>query len=369
MLLLGISVTVGLAMSSRLVRRPGMPAKLKRFHEASTLVTLELIAGHAGLLLFDGWQRPGLAQITLPSAFAYRPAFTEIAIIAGWLAVILGVSFYARRLIGVNPPRWRSAYAARPAAPPSARAARRPAPPTLLEATALLSGGGPHGACDTPALRRDRARRRRPWPGQSPREPALGLDQPGGRQIEQDARALSSRPSPRVKPLQQLRLRRSVREVAVALLALNLPGMLAVRRLPLRTVRQTRPIADGTLLGDAPGDDLRDLCTRAGEHGAPSTPIDRHPRLLVQNDPLTRETPAASASIRRSRSCSAVDTRANPELHQSHPTGFVDVRDYTSDTERYSKPTSGTLPSALRHASRRQVEDVPLPRMWNAPSE
>ena len=59
--LLGISVALGLGMSSRVVRRPGLPAKLKRFHEASTLVTLCLIAAHGGLLLFDGYLRPGLA--------------------------------------------------------------------------------------------------------------------------------------------------------------------------------------------------------------------------------------------------------------------------------------------------------------------
>ena len=105
MILLGISVAVGLAMSGRLARRPGLPAKLKRFHESSTLVTLGLIAAHAGLLLFDGYLRPGLAGITLPFALGYRPVFTGIGIIAGWLAAILGLSFYARKWIGVK--TWR----------------------------------------------------------------------------------------------------------------------------------------------------------------------------------------------------------------------------------------------------------------------
>jgi sulfoxide reductase heme-binding subunit YedZ len=107
-LLVGISVAAGLVMSSRIVRRPGLPAKLKRFHEASTLVTLGLILGHAGLLLFDGWLRPGLTGIALPFALAYRPAFTGIGIIAGWLAAILGLSFYVRRRIGVK--TWRAMH-------------------------------------------------------------------------------------------------------------------------------------------------------------------------------------------------------------------------------------------------------------------
>ncbi len=105
MILLGISVAVGLAMSGRLTRRPGLPAKLKRFHESATLVTLGLIAAHAGLLLFDPYLRPGLAGITLPFALGYRPVFTGIGIIAGWLAAILGLSFYARKRIGVK--TWR----------------------------------------------------------------------------------------------------------------------------------------------------------------------------------------------------------------------------------------------------------------------
>ena len=64
--LLAISVGLGLAMSGRLARRPGLPAKLKRFHEASSLVTLGLIVAHAGVLLADGYLRPGLTGITLP---------------------------------------------------------------------------------------------------------------------------------------------------------------------------------------------------------------------------------------------------------------------------------------------------------------
>ena len=106
--LLGIAVALGLVMSGRIVRRPGLPAKLKHFHESSTLVTLGLIAGHAGLLLFDGYLRPGLAGITLPFALSYRPVFTGIGIIAGWLALILGLSFYVRNRIGAK--TWRSLH-------------------------------------------------------------------------------------------------------------------------------------------------------------------------------------------------------------------------------------------------------------------
>jgi predicted ferric reductase len=102
---LGVSVAIGLAMAGRLIRSPGLPAKLRQFHEPITLVTLGLIVAHAGLLLFDQYLRPGLAGITLPFALAYRPAFTGAGIIAGWLAGILGLSFYVRRRIGTK--TWR----------------------------------------------------------------------------------------------------------------------------------------------------------------------------------------------------------------------------------------------------------------------
>jgi methionine sulfoxide reductase heme-binding subunit len=108
MVLLGISVALGLAMSGRVFRRPGLAPKLRRLHEAATLVTLGLIVAHGALLLFDSYLRPGIAGITLPFAMGYRPLFTGIGIIAGWLAAILGLSFYARRWIGVR--TWRKLH-------------------------------------------------------------------------------------------------------------------------------------------------------------------------------------------------------------------------------------------------------------------
>ena len=104
--LLSVSVSLGLAMSGRLLRRPGLPAQLKRYHEASTLVTLGLIAAHGGVLLLDGYLRPSLAGVTLPFALGYRPFWTGLGVIGGWLALILAGSFYVRRWIGPKTWRW-----------------------------------------------------------------------------------------------------------------------------------------------------------------------------------------------------------------------------------------------------------------------
>ena len=71
-------------------------------------MTLGLIVAHGGLLLFDTYLRPGLAGVTLPFAIGYRPVFTGLGIIGGWLAAILGLSFYARRRIGAK--TWRKLH-------------------------------------------------------------------------------------------------------------------------------------------------------------------------------------------------------------------------------------------------------------------
>jgi predicted ferric reductase len=105
LVLLSLSVSLGLAMSGRRLRRPGLPAKLKRNHEAITLVTLGLVVAHGGVLLLDGYLRPSLAGVTLPFALGYRPFWTGLGVIGGWLALILAGSFYVRRWIGVK--TWR----------------------------------------------------------------------------------------------------------------------------------------------------------------------------------------------------------------------------------------------------------------------
>jgi sulfoxide reductase heme-binding subunit YedZ len=105
MILLATSVGLGLMMSGRMLRRPGLPAKLKRGHEALTLVTLAMIVIHGGLLLLDPYLRPGPAGIAIPFQLSYRPVFTGVGVIAGWSAAVLGLSFYVRRWIGTR--TWR----------------------------------------------------------------------------------------------------------------------------------------------------------------------------------------------------------------------------------------------------------------------
>ncbi|MGZ4351838.1 MAG: hypothetical protein ACXVRX_15090, partial [Solirubrobacteraceae bacterium] len=70
------------------------------------------IAVHGAALLGDGWLRPGVTGITVPFALHYRPAFTSAGIVAGYLALLLGPSFYLRRHLGAR--TWRRLHRATP---------------------------------------------------------------------------------------------------------------------------------------------------------------------------------------------------------------------------------------------------------------
>lgn len=106
--LITASTLLGLAMATKLVRRRGLPARLVTLHEQLALTGLVAIGVHGVTLLGDPWLRPGLAGIALPGAMSYRPLFTSLGVVAGWLAALLGLSYYLRARIGVE--RWRTLH-------------------------------------------------------------------------------------------------------------------------------------------------------------------------------------------------------------------------------------------------------------------
>lgn len=106
MVLLSAAVAIGLLLSGRMSNRPGGAARLKTLHEAATLTALAAIGGHGVLLLGDSYLRPGIAGIALPFALRSQPIWTGIGILGGWLAAILGLSYYLRGWIGTSAWRW-----------------------------------------------------------------------------------------------------------------------------------------------------------------------------------------------------------------------------------------------------------------------
>ncbi len=105
-----ISVIIGLLMANGLPRKRGAKAKLLSLHESTALAGLVAIAVHGLTLMGDTFMHPSLSNIAVPFTLAYRPGFTGLGIIAGWLAVFLGLSFYARKTIGVK--LWRKMHRA-----------------------------------------------------------------------------------------------------------------------------------------------------------------------------------------------------------------------------------------------------------------
>lgn len=108
--LITISVGLGLAMAGKVMRRPGLSRRLLAVHEQTALAGLVAIAVHGIALLGDPWLRPGVAGVTVPLAIGHRPAAVALGIVAGYLAALLGLSFYLRKRIGAR--LWRKAHRA-----------------------------------------------------------------------------------------------------------------------------------------------------------------------------------------------------------------------------------------------------------------
>lgn len=109
-LLLTYTVMVGLMMggklTQRLLGRPGKGAfaikQLLQTHEMTSIAALMAIGVHGVTLLGDGYLHPTLSQLAVPFTIDYRPFYTGLGIIGGYLAVALGLSFYIRGRVGVN---------------------------------------------------------------------------------------------------------------------------------------------------------------------------------------------------------------------------------------------------------------------------
>ena len=109
-LLIATAVILGLFMATNISRRPGLKRTLVKVHEQIAITALVAIAAHGVLMLGDNWLRPGIAGITIPFTLSYRPLWTGLGIVAGYLAAILGPTFYLRKRIGAR--RWRQIHRA-----------------------------------------------------------------------------------------------------------------------------------------------------------------------------------------------------------------------------------------------------------------
>lgn len=77
-------------------------------HQFLSVVSLVLMAVHAGSLLFDGFLRFTSLSLVVPFIAPYRPFAVGLGVIAAWLAAITTASFWFRSRIGQK--RWRTLH-------------------------------------------------------------------------------------------------------------------------------------------------------------------------------------------------------------------------------------------------------------------
>jgi methionine sulfoxide reductase heme-binding subunit len=108
LILIALSVAIGLAMAAKAIKKPGLPRLLLAIHEHAALAALVAIAVHGITLLGDSWLNPGVLGVAVPFVIDHEPVFTGLGIIGGYIAAILGLTFYVRRRIGTR--RWRNLH-------------------------------------------------------------------------------------------------------------------------------------------------------------------------------------------------------------------------------------------------------------------
>jgi sulfoxide reductase heme-binding subunit YedZ len=106
--LITASVFIGLTLSTRVMKGPGLSRWLATTHEHAALAGLVAIAIHGVTLLGDPFLKPGLTGIAVPFAGDLKPLMVGLGIIAGYVAALTGLTFYARKRIGVA--RWRKLH-------------------------------------------------------------------------------------------------------------------------------------------------------------------------------------------------------------------------------------------------------------------
>lgn len=108
MILVTAAVFIGLLLSTRILKGPGLSRWLATAHEQAALGGLVAIALHGVTLLGDPFLNPGVTGITVPFAMDYKTLWVGMGVVGGYIAAITGLTFYARKRIGVA--RWRKLH-------------------------------------------------------------------------------------------------------------------------------------------------------------------------------------------------------------------------------------------------------------------
>ena len=97
--LLTLSMWLGLSMSTRFFG-PRRQKALFAWHKTLVWTGLSMLVLHAGALLLDPTLHFGLASVLAPFASPWHPGAVAAGVVAGWLSLMLAVSFRLRKWIG-----------------------------------------------------------------------------------------------------------------------------------------------------------------------------------------------------------------------------------------------------------------------------
>ena len=101
-LLLWFSTAWGLAVTSKVFDRVLHRAYTFDFHEYLSLLAIGFLVLHIVVLSGDQFMPYSIAQILVPFLSPYRPLWVGIGVIAFYLIVLVSVTFYLRRRIGMR---------------------------------------------------------------------------------------------------------------------------------------------------------------------------------------------------------------------------------------------------------------------------
>ncbi|HXZ56078.1 MAG TPA: hypothetical protein VEG40_00680 [Gaiellaceae bacterium] len=97
--LLTLSVWLGLAMSTRLLG-PRRQKALFGWHQTLVWTALAMVGLHMLSVMLDPVLHFGPASVLVPFVAAWKPAGVAAGVMAGWLTLMLALSFKAKRWLG-----------------------------------------------------------------------------------------------------------------------------------------------------------------------------------------------------------------------------------------------------------------------------
>lgn len=100
--LLWLSTIWGLGVSTKFFDRAVPRAFTYDAHEYISLLALVFVFAHIVVLLFDTFTPFNLAELAIPFISGYRPVWTGIGILSWYLALLVTVTFYLRKWIGLG---------------------------------------------------------------------------------------------------------------------------------------------------------------------------------------------------------------------------------------------------------------------------